>query len=127
MSAILIGMFLFALDNTVLADVQPKIVEDFGSADKLAWLGVAGVVPFLAMMLPNGQLFQTFNAKWMYIFGVVTFEVGSAVCGAAPSMTVLIFGRALAGLGGTFVYSGSLVLLTGNTNKIERYACDRIF
>ena len=63
----------------------------------------------------------------MYIFGVVTFEIGSAVCGAAPTMTVLIFGRALAGLGGTFIYSGSLVLITGHTDKIERYAGHRIF
>jgi MFS family permease len=121
MSAIIIGLFLFALDNTILADVQPKIATEFGAVNRVAWLAVAFMIPTLALMLPNGQLFQTFNIKWLYIAGVVTFEIGSAICGAAPTMTVLIFGRAIAGVGCTLIYTGSLMLITINTTERERY------
>jgi MFS family permease len=38
MFAFLIGLFLFALDNTIVADVQPAIVNDFQSVDKISWL-----------------------------------------------------------------------------------------
>ena len=48
------------------------------------------------------------NAKWLYITCIIIFEVGSAVCGAAPSMGALIVGRAICGLGGTGMYTGVL-------------------
>jgi hypothetical protein len=38
MVSFLIGLFLFALDNTIVADVQPAIVDDFQSVDKISWL-----------------------------------------------------------------------------------------
>jgi len=41
MFAFLIGLFLFALDNTIVADVQPAIVNDFQSVDKISWLATA--------------------------------------------------------------------------------------
>ena len=71
-------------------------------------------------MLPMGQFFQIFNAKWFYIIGVIVFEVGSAVCGAAPTMSALIVGRAIAGIGATAIYTGSLFLISVNTNEQER-------
>jgi MFS family permease len=72
-------------------------------------------------MLPFGQFFQIFNAKWFYILSVLVFEVGSAVCGGAPNMNALIIGRAVAGIGATGVYTGSLFLLSVNTSDRERY------
>jgi MFS family permease len=121
MSSIIIGLFLFALDTTILADVQPKIATEFDAVNRVAWLAVALMIPSLGLMLPNGQIFQTFNVKWLYIAGVVTFEIGSALCGAAPTMTFLIFARAIAGVGCTLIYTGSLVLITINTTERERY------
>lgn len=41
MFSFLIGLFLFALDNTIVADVQPAIVSDFQSVDKISWLATA--------------------------------------------------------------------------------------
>jgi MFS family permease len=72
-------------------------------------------------MLPFGQFFQIFNAKWFYILGVLVFEVGSALCGAAPNMNALIVGRVIAGIGATAIYTGSLFLISVNTSDHERY------
>lgn len=45
-------------------------------------------------------MFTQFNAKWLYMLCILIFEVGSALCGAAPTMNAMIGGRVLAGVGG---------------------------
>lgn len=68
----------------------------------------------------RGQLYTHFNAKWVYIICVILFEVGSALCGAAPNMNALIIGRVICGLGGGGMYTGVMVLLSINTTEQER-------
>lgn len=65
-------------------------------------------------------MFGIFDPKWLYIMCVAMFEVGSAVCGAAPSMNALIIGRAIAGLGGAGMYLGVVMLLSIFTTPTER-------
>ena len=55
------------------------------------------------LIFDRGKIFAQFNAKWTYILTVFLFEVGSAVCGAAPSISALIVGRAICGVGGVSV------------------------
>ncbi|CUS08910.1 unnamed protein product [Tuber aestivum] len=120
--SILSSTFLFALDNTVVADIQASVIEDFGEIEKLSWLGIAFVLAGCSTILPWGKAYGIFNAKWLYILSVLIFEVGSAVCGAAPNMNALIVGRAVAGLGGSGMYIGSLNLLSITTTVHERPA-----
>ena len=121
-SAILSSVFFFSLDQTIVADIIPAIVEHFGSVSKLPWVSVtlllaaAGTINFWAKMY--GQ----FDPKWLYIICVTGFEVGSAVCGAAPSMNALIIGRAVAGLAGAGMYLGVIMLLSIFTTPTERPA-----
>ncbi|EED18132.1 efflux pump antibiotic resistance protein, putative [Talaromyces stipitatus ATCC 10500] len=118
-SAILSSTFLFALDNTVVADVQPAILNTFGQIEDLPWLGVAFALGGIAI-LPWGKAYSIFNIKWLYITTVILFEAGSALCGGAPNMNALIVGRAIAGLGGSGMYSGCLTYLSVTTNNRER-------
>ena len=119
--AILVGLFLFSLDNTIVANIQPTIVEQFQSVEKIAWVGTGFFLSSAALTLPSGQIYQIFNAKWLYVFSVFIFEIGSALCGAAPNMNALIVGRVIAGIGSTGIYTGSLFLLSVNTSEQERY------
>jgi MFS family permease len=50
-----------------------------------------------------GKIFGQFNAKWTYILCVLLFELGSAICGAAPSIDALIIGRAICGVAGSVI------------------------
>ena len=118
--AILSSTFLFALDNTVVADVQPRIVIEFGSVSQIAWLSVAFIMAAVSLNLFYGQLYSQLPAKWLYIGSTTVFEVGSALCGAAPNMSALIVGRALAGLGGIGMYLGVMSLLHHTTTLQER-------
>ncbi|KAJ5177213.1 uncharacterized protein N7482_003090 [Penicillium canariense] len=117
---ILSSTFLFALDNTIVADVQSPIVQRFGEVGKLGWLGVAFVLSSSATIITWGKMYAIFSAKWLYLSSVVLFEAGSALCGAAPSMNAFIAGRAIAGLGGAGMYLGCLTLLSLTTSVRQR-------
>jgi MFS family permease len=118
--AIYSSQFLFALDNTIVANVQPVIVSDFKSVEKLPWISVAFLIGAAGTNLIWGKIFGQFNAKWTYILSVFVFEVGSAVCGAAPNMNALIIGRAICGVSGSGMYVGLMTLLAATTTIHER-------
>ncbi|KAJ2983257.1 hypothetical protein NQ176_g823 [Zarea fungicola] len=120
MTSILSSIFFYALDNTVVADIQPVIIEDLGELEKLTWLSVAFLVGATATNLIWGKLYGQFNAKWTYIFNVALFEIGSAICGAAPNMNVMIVGRALCGVAGAGLYVGVMTLIAVTTSMQER-------
>ncbi|KAJ6155795.1 hypothetical protein N7470_006361 [Penicillium chermesinum] len=114
------SIFLFSMDNTIVADIQSPIVNKFGEVGKLSWMGVAFVLSSASTMTTWGKLYDIFSAKILYILGVVIFEAGSALCGAAPNMNALIVGRAIAGLGGSGLYLGCLTLIEVTTSVRQR-------
>ena len=120
MAALLFSGFLYALDATVIADLQPVLVERFGEIQKLPWLSVAFLLCATASNLFWGRAYTHFNVKWLYVFTILLFEVGSAICGAAPSMNVLIVGRAIAGFGGAGLYNGLMTNIAMTTTMAER-------
>ncbi|TGO43440.1 hypothetical protein BHYA_0001g00700 [Botrytis hyacinthi] len=117
--AILSNLCFYAIDNTIVAVIQPVIVKDFGEVQNLPWISVGFLMAGTATALVNGKLFASFNAKILYIAFSLLFVVGSIICGAAPNMTALIFGRVIGGFGGTGMYLGALTLISVNTSPKE--------
>ncbi|EEH37138.2 hypothetical protein PAAG_07694 [Paracoccidioides lutzii Pb01] len=113
-------IFLYAIDNTITANVIPVIAEDFQNTDKLAWLSVAFMIGGVAMVLPFGRLYGLFDVKSLYIASVILFQGGSALCGGAPNINAFIVGRVIAGVGGNGMYLGVMNILSVNTNDKER-------
>jgi hypothetical protein len=114
------SIFLFSLDNTVVADVQPVIVETLGEVDKLPWLSVGFLLGAASTNLIWGKIYSQFNGKWAYLGCVLFFEVGSAICGGANDMNTLIIGRVLCGVSGSGMYVGVMTLLSVTTTIQER-------
>lgn len=119
-AALYLSALMYGLDTTIAADVQASVINTFGSIDQLAWVGAGFPLGSVAVILPYGALYTTFNMKWLYITGIVLFQAGSALCGAAPSMNALIVGRVLAGAGGTGIYLGGLNHFSALTTREER-------
>jgi len=94
------------LDTTIAADVQTAVYETFGNIEDLAWVGLGFPLGSIAAILLVGRLYGLFNIKYMINTSIFIFEVGSALCGAAPNMNALIVGRVIAGLGGCGMYLG---------------------
>lgn len=120
MAAIVSSTFLYALDGTIVAVLQPGLIKEFGHIKDLSWLSVAFLLCATATNLAWGRVYSNFNAKWLYIFYIFIFEVGSAICGAAPSINVLILGRAIAGMSGSGQYIGCMTLIAATTTMTER-------
>ncbi|KAL9052028.1 MAG: hypothetical protein Q9162_005647 [Coniocarpon cinnabarinum] len=112
--------FLFALDNTIVADVQPKVIESFGEVTKLPWISVAFPLGGVAMNLIWGKLFGQFDIKYTFIVTIIFFEIGSAICGAANNMDTFIVGRAICGFGGGGIYMGAMNIISVLTTIKER-------
>lgn len=94
----------------VVADVQPVILNQFQSVENLPWLSASFALGGVSI-LSLGKACGVFNLKWLYIATVLIFEIGSAICGAAPNMDTMIIGRVIAGVGGSGMYVGSITFL----------------
>ncbi|KAG9499643.1 Efflux pump dep3 [Fusarium musae] len=120
-AAMLSTTLLFAIDNTIVANIQPSIINDFGHLELMTWIGTGFALGTMFILL-WGKVYGVFNIKWVYIFNIFLFEAGSAVCGAAPNIQVLIIGRVIAGIGGSGMYSGTLTYVSVLTNEQEKPA-----
>ncbi|KAL1615416.1 hypothetical protein SLS56_011829 [Neofusicoccum ribis] len=118
--ATLSSIFIYALDNTIVADIVPAIVNEFDGVSKLPWLSVGFSIGGVALVMPFGKLYGLFDAKWLYIISSIIFMAASALCGGAPNMNAEVVGRVFAGAGGNGMYLGVLTLLSVNTSDNER-------
>ncbi len=94
------------LDTTIAADVQASVYESLGEIQNLQWVGLGFPMASVAIILFVGRLYEAFNMKWLITAALAIFEIGSAVCGAAPTSDALIIGRVIAGMGGSGMYLG---------------------
>jgi MFS family permease len=106
--------------TSLFLQVQGAVVEVFGHVEQLAWIGAGFPLGSVAVILFVTALFTSFNMKWIYITSILLFEVGSALCGAAPSMNAFIVGRVIAGAGGAGIYLGGLNYISALTTHEER-------
>jgi MFS family permease len=75
-----------------------------------------------ALQLLFGKFYTYWNIKWVFLTSIGIFETGSVLCGAAPNSTALIVGRAIAGLGSSGIFSGSLLILGHSVPLVKRPA-----
>jgi MFS family permease len=59
----------------------------------------------------TGRIYQLYSTKWVYLTFIIIFEVGSAICGAAPNSLAFIMGRAIAGLGSAGIFTGGIMVI----------------
>jgi MFS family permease len=69
------------------------------------------LLPATALQLFFGRLYTFYSPKWIFLTEVFVFEIGSAVCGAAPNSVGFIWGRAIAGLGAAGAFNGAMILM----------------
>ncbi|KAK4695071.1 MFS transporter, DHA2 family, glioxin efflux transporter, partial [Lecanoromycetidae sp. Uapishka_2] len=110
-AAIYMAFFLVALDRTIIATAIPQITDDFHSLGDIGWYGSAYMLTGCGFQLLMGRVYTFYNSKKVFISSIVVFEIGSAICGAAPNSVVFIIGRAIAGSGSSGIFSGAIVII----------------
>ncbi len=98
-AGILIGMFLAAMEATVVGTAMPTIIASLGGLDRYSWVITAYLLTATVTVPVWGRLSDLYGRRPIYLAGVATFLVGSALSGAAQTMTQLIIFRAIQGLG----------------------------
>ena len=86
----------------------------------MGWYGSAYLLTTCAFQLLFGKLYTFFSIKWVYLGAILIFEIGSVVCGAAPTSEALIVGRAIAGVGSAGIFSGALIIIAYSVPLVKR-------
>ncbi|MDS9469412.1 MDR family MFS transporter [Paracoccus sp. MBLB3053] len=98
-SFLMLSLFMATLDNQVVSTALPTIIGEFGAIERFGWIGSAYLLAQSAIMPVYGKLGDLFGRKYVMMFAVALFTLGSVLCGLAWSMDSLIAARAFQGLG----------------------------
>ncbi|NQX69229.1 MFS transporter [Paenibacillus alba] len=107
LAGLLLAILMASMDNTIVATAMGSIIADLGGLDKFVWVTSAYMVAEMAGMPIFGKLSDMYGRKRFFIFGILVFMLGSALCGTATSIVQLSLYRAIQGIGG-----GALVPIT---------------
>src|SRR6202012_4099984 len=109
--ALLLGMLLAALDQTIVATALPTIAGDLHGLSHLSWVVTAYILASTASTPLWGKLGDQYGRKIFFQAAIVIFLVGSALAGLSSSMSMLIAFRSLEGIGdgGLIIGAGSIV------------------
>lgn len=100
LGALMLVMFLSALDQTIVSTALPTIVGDLGGLRWLSWVVTAYLLASTVVVPLYGKFGDLYGRKRVLQIATVVFLLGSALCGVAQDMTQLILFRAVQGLGG---------------------------
>jgi EmrB/QacA subfamily drug resistance transporter len=109
------------LDGTVVNAALPSIAQDLdASLADLQWVITAYLLTLGAFLVLGGSLGDHFGRRRILILGLLGFAATSALCGTAPSTSVLIAARALQGVAGALMVPGSLAIVQASFRAADR-------
>jgi EmrB/QacA subfamily drug resistance transporter len=117
-----LGLFMTTLDTSIVNIGLPSIAQAFNTPlnGAVEWIIICYLVVIGGLLLTFGRLSDMIGRSPIWLTGLVVFTVGSAICGAAPSLGLLIAARALQGVGGALIFSTSAALLSGAVPPTQR-------
>ncbi|NSC25647.1 MFS transporter [Streptomyces albus subsp. chlorinus] len=117
---VMLAMLLSMLDNMVVSTAMPTIVGDLGGLEHISWVVTAYTLVTAVTTPVWGKFGDLFGRKRMYLASTALFIVGSALCGAAQSMTGLIAFRVVQGVGAGGIGAGAFALIGALVPPRER-------
>jgi len=121
LAAIGVAALMSSLDSSIVNAVLPVITQALDSAVAATqWIVTIYLLVLSGLMLTFGRLGDLYGHKRVYLWGFGVFVVGSAVCGVAPSLPVLIGARAFQGIGAAMLTATSPAILTSTFPARQR-------
>ena len=110
-AGLMVTLMLAALDQTIVATALPRIVGDLGGLTQYSWVFTAYMLTSTVTVPLYGKLGDAYGRKNLFLFAIVVFLLGSALCGVAQSMTQLVVFRAVQGIGAGGLFPLSLAVI----------------
>ncbi len=111
MTAIMITVFLGALDQTIVSTALPTIARDLHGLNEYSWVATAYLLTSAVATPLFGKISDMFGRKRIFQLAIVIFLIGSVLSGAAQTMHQLIFFRGLQGIGGGALMALSMAVV----------------
>jgi EmrB/QacA subfamily drug resistance transporter len=117
-----VGMFMTTLDSSIVNIGLPSIARAFQTSltGTIEWVIIGYLVVIAALLLAFGRLSDMVGRTPIWTAGLGCFALGSALCGAAPSLALLIAARAVQGVGAALVLATSTAILTDAVPSSQR-------
>ncbi|MEK6648102.1 MAG: MFS transporter [Actinomycetota bacterium] len=115
-----VGIFLAALDQTVMATASPTIASSFNQLSSQAWLLTAYLVPSLITTPIYGRLSDGFGRRPLFLTALILFLAGSLIAIFSPNFSTLLFGRIVQGLGAGGLFSLAFAVIADILPPRER-------
>ena len=110
-SGVMLVIFLFAIDATIVSTAMPTIVAKLGGLELYSWVFSIYMLTSALTTPLFGKLSDLYSRRRLMLIGIGIFVVGSTLCGAAESMEALVLFRAIQGLGGGAIYALSFIVV----------------
>jgi EmrB/QacA subfamily drug resistance transporter len=120
LSGLMLGMFLAALDQSIVGTALKTIVTDLGGAEHVSWVVAAYLITSTVSVPLYGKLSDLYGRKPVYQFAIAVFLLGSVVAGFSQSMVMLILARAIQGVGGGGLLSLAFTIIGDMVSPRER-------
>ena len=119
--ALCLGLFMIVMDGNVVNLAIPKILQSFGSTlSQMEWVNNAYLLVFAVFLITFGRLGDEIGRKKLFIAGLVSFTLGSLLCGISQNVSTLIAFRAFQALGGAAMMPATLSIISATFEKKQR-------
>ena len=111
MLSVLLVMLLASLDQTIVGTAMPRVIAQLNGSSNYTWVTTAYLLTSTVMVPIYGKLSDLYGRKWIMIFSLSVFLVGSALSGASQDMTQLILFRGFQGIGAGGLMSMAIAII----------------
>ncbi len=127
LGGLMMGMFLAALDQTIMATATRTIADDLNGFDLQAWATTAFLITSTISTPLYGKLSDIYGRRGFFLFAIAVFVIGSMLCGLSQSMYELAAFRAIQGIGAGGLMSMALAIIGDIVPPRERAKYQGLF
>ena len=119
--AAILGSSMAFLDGSVVSLALPLLHVDLHTTTSdVQWVMESYMLFLASFLLVGGMLGDHYGRRRIFVIGMVIFILASVCCGFAPNLALLLFARAVQGLGGALLVPGSLAIISGSFTDQQR-------
>ncbi|HEY8171815.1 MAG TPA: MDR family MFS transporter [Dehalococcoidia bacterium] len=120
LGSIMLGLFLSAMDQTVVGTAMPRIIADMSGLKLYSWVFTSYMLASTTVVPIVGKMGDIYGRKNFFLAGIVIFLIGSMLSGMSQTMVQLIVFRGVQGVGGGFIFANAFALLGDLFTPSER-------